>query len=158
MGSYYSRDTRARLDSGERCFRNEENFLVGRRTGVPVREPYWDPDLVDFLVRVGPKARNAGDRAKALVRLPLARRFPELGFEHQRKGWMGSAVLSVLVTQSGAARKAVGNPRVLEELGVVDGRQLDRLLDDALAGKVSRWLLLWAWDVLMLETWARARR
>jgi hypothetical protein len=71
---------------------------------------------------------------------------------------MGSAVLSVLVTQSGAARKAVGNPRVLEELGVVDGRQLDRLLDEALAGKVSRWLLLWAWDVLMLETWARARR
>jgi asparagine synthase (glutamine-hydrolysing) len=157
-GSYYFRDTRARLDSGERCFRNEENFLVGRRTGVPVREPYWDPDLVDFLVRVGPKARNAGDRAKALVRRPLARRFPELGFEHQRKGWMGSAVLSVLVTQSGAARKAVGSPRVLEELGVVDGRQLDRLLDEALAGKVSRWLLLWAWDVLMLETWARARR
>ena len=116
-GSYYSRDTRSRLDSGERCFRNEETFLLGRRTGVDVREPYWDPDLVDFLVRVRPPARSVGGMAKALVRRPLTRRFPELGFERQRKSWMGRALQSVLESQTAAARQAVGPLRNLAELG-----------------------------------------
>jgi asparagine synthase (glutamine-hydrolysing) len=157
-GTYYLRDTRSRLDSAEKCFRNEETFLVGRRTGVPVREPFWDPDLVDFLVRVHPRVRSAGDRAKALVRRPVARRFPELGFERQRKSFMGSALLSVLVNQTRAAREAVGALRILGDLGVVHERQLGLLLDEALAGKASPWRLQWAWDVLNLETWARVRR
>jgi asparagine synthase (glutamine-hydrolysing) len=157
-GSYYLRDTRSRLDSAEKCFRNEETFLVGRRTGVAVREPYWDPDLVEFLARVGPRVRSAGDRAKALVRRPLGRRFPELGFEHQRKSWMGSALLSVLRTQTAAAREAVGAPRVLADLGVVDAQQLGLILDEALAGRAPSWRLAWGWEVLTLETWARSRR
>ena len=57
---------------------------MGRRTGVPVREPFWDPDLIELLVRVRPAARSADGLAKALVRRPLTGRFPGLGFERQR--------------------------------------------------------------------------
>ena len=88
----------------------------------------------------------------------VARRFPELGFERQRKSFMGSALLSVLVNQTRAAREAVGALRILGDLGVVHERQLGLLLDEALAGKASPWRLQWAWDVLNLETWARVRR
>ena len=82
---YYLRDTRSRLESADKWFREEETFLVGQRQGMPVREPFWDPDLIEFLVRVRPRARSAGGLAKALVRRPLAGRFPGLGFESQRK-------------------------------------------------------------------------
>jgi asparagine synthetase B (glutamine-hydrolysing) len=153
--SFYLRDTRSRLDAPEKWFRDEETFLIGRRTGVSVREPFWDPDLIELLVRVRPQARSARGLAKALVRRPLARRFPGLGFEHQRKSWLGRALLSVLTTQTAAAREIVGPLRALEDLGVVDGRQLGALLDESLAGNGPAWQLVWAWEVFNLEEWAR---
>ena len=131
---------------------------MGRRTGVPVREPFWDPDLIDLLVRVRPQARSTDGLAKALVRRPLARRFPELGFERQRKSWMGRALQSVLESQTVAARQAVGPLRNLVELGVIDDRQLAAVTEDALAGRASRWRLGWAWEALNLEAWTRAHR
>jgi hypothetical protein len=125
---------------------------------VHVREPYWDPDLVDFLVRVRPQARSVGGMAKALVRRPLTRRFPELGFERQRKSWMGRALQSVLESQTAAARQAVGPLRNLVELGVIDDRQLATVTEDALAGRASVWRLGWAWEALNLEQWLRVHR
>ncbi|HSP99200.1 MAG TPA: asparagine synthase-related protein, partial [Candidatus Dormibacteraeota bacterium] len=44
--SYYLRDARSRLDTADKWFREEETFLVGRRAGIPIREPFWDPDLI----------------------------------------------------------------------------------------------------------------
>jgi asparagine synthetase B (glutamine-hydrolysing) len=154
--SYYLRDTRSRLDSADKWFREEETFLVGQRTGMPVREPFWDPDLIDLLVRVRPQARSAGGLAKAPVRRPLARRFPGLGFNRQRKSNVGDAFLSVLATQAGPARQALGGLRTLVDLGVIDGEQVGVLLDDALAGRSHRGRLGWAWELLNLEAWARA--
>src|SRR5262249_20310056 len=98
--SYYVRDTRSRLDSADKWFREEETFLVGQRMNIPIREPFWDPDLIDLLARVRPEARSAGGLAKAFVRRPLAKRFPGLGFEGQRKSNLGVAFLSVLGTQA----------------------------------------------------------
>ena len=143
--SYYLRDTRARLESADKWFREEETFLVGRRTGVPVREPFWDPDLIELLVRVRPNARSANGLAKALVRCPLARRFPGLGFERQRKSNLGIAAMWVLETQAAAAFQAMGGFPTLADLGVIDPEQVRVLLDDALAGRSRRERVGWAW-------------
>lgn len=156
--SYYLRDTRSRLDAPEKWLREEETFLVGRRTGVPVREPFWDPDLVELLVRVRPAARTAGGLAKSLVRRPLTGRFPGLGFEGQRKSNLGAALLSVLETQAPPARQAMGDLRALGDLGVIDGDQARILMDDALAGRTHRHWLGWVWQLLNLEAWTRAHR
>lgn len=156
--SYYLRDTRSGLDSPDKWFREEETFLVGQRLGVPVREPFWDPDLIDLLVRVRPQARSAGGIAKALVRRPLARRFPGLGFDEQRKSNLGVPFRSVLAAQAGRARQALGGLRTLVDLGVIDGEQVGVLLDDALAGRSHRDRLGWAWELLNLEAWTRAHR
>jgi hypothetical protein len=131
---------------------------MGRRIGVPVREPFWDPDLIDLLVRVRPQARSAGGLSKALVRRPLAKRFPGLGFEQQRKSNLGIALLSVLATQAGPTLRAMGGVRTLVDLGVIDGEQVHVLLEDALAGRSHRDRLGWAWELLNLEAWARAQR
>lgn len=154
--SYYLRDVRARLDSADKWFREEETFLMGQRTAVPVREPFWDPALIDLLVRVRPRARSAGGLAKSLVRRPLAARFPGLGFERQRKSNLGIALLSVLETQAEEARRGMGGLRTLVDLGVVDGEQVRVLIDDALAGRSHRHRLGWVWELLNLEAWARA--
>jgi asparagine synthase (glutamine-hydrolysing) len=156
--SYYVRDTRSRLDAPEKWAREEETFLVGDRTGIPVREPFWDPDLIELLVRVRPAARSADGLAKALVRRPLAERFPGLGFERQRKSNLGAALLSVLETQGRPARQAMGEVRALADLGVVDGDQVRALMDDALAGRSHRHRLGWVWEILNLEAWTRAHR
>lgn len=156
--SYYLRDTRSRLDSADKWFREEETFLVGQRMGTPVREPFWDPDLIDLLVRVRPDARSANGLAKALVRRPLARRFPGLGFEGQRKSNLGSAFLSVLETQAGVALRAMGGLPTLVDLGVIDREQVRVLLDETLAGRSHRDRLGWAWELLNLEAWTRAHR
>ena len=103
-------------------------------------------------------ARSANGLAKALVRRPLARRFPELGFDRQRKSKLGVAFLSVLETQAGAARQAMGGFPTLVDLGVIDREQVRVLLDDALAGRSHRERLGWAWELLNLEAWARAHR
>jgi hypothetical protein len=156
--SYYLRSTRSRLDAPEIWLREEETFLVGRRTGIPVREPFWDADLIELLVRVRPAARTAGGLAKALVRRPLTERFPGLGFEGQRKSNLGAALLSVLETQARAARQAMGELRALVDLGVIDGEQVRVLVDDAVAGRSHRYRLGWVWEFLNLEAWTRAHR
>src|SRR5262245_31936303 len=125
--------------------------------GTPIREPFWDPDLIELLVRVRPRARSAGGLAKALVRRPLARRFPRLGFEAQRKSNLGEAFLSVLAAQAGPARQAMGKLETLAGLGVIDGEQVRVLLDDALAGRSDRTQMAWAWEILNLEAWTRSR-
>lgn len=153
--SYYLRDTRSRLESADKWFREEETFLLGQRIGIPIREPFWDPDLIDFLVRVRPQARSAGGLAKALVRRPLSRRFPELRFDRQRKSWLGAPFLSVMESQ--AALRANGAFPTLVELGVIDGAQVGVMLSDALAAKTHRGRLGWAWELLNLEAWARTR-
>lgn len=153
---YDLRDTRSRLDAADKWFREEETFLVGRRVGIPIREPFWDPDLIDLLVRVRPQARSAGGLVKALVRRPLSRRFPHLGFDRQRKSNLGIAFLSVLETEASAARHAMGGFSTLVDLGVIDREQVRVLIDDALAGRGPRGRLGWAWELLNLEAWARA--
>ena len=153
--SYYVRDTRGRLESADKWYREEETFLIGRRTGIPTREPFWDPDLIELLVRVRPRVRSADGLAKALVRRPLTKRFPHLGFETQRKSWLGASFLSVLENETGAARRAMGGCTTLAALGVVDRERTDALLDDVLAAS-NRHRLGWAWELLNLEAWARA--
>jgi len=153
--SYYLRDTRFRLDSADKWFREEETFLSGQRVGIPVREPFWDPDLIEFLIRVRPRARSGDGFAKELVRRPLARRFPHLGFDRQRKSWLGPAVGSVLATQAEAVRRAMGGLSTMVDLGVIDGRQA-RLFIDGGTEASRRFQLDWSWTLLNLEAWARA--
>jgi asparagine synthetase B (glutamine-hydrolysing) len=158
IDSYYLRDMRSWLDTPEKWFLHEEAFLLGQRSGIPIRQPFWDPDLIEFLAKVRPLGKSERGLSKALVRKPVVRRFPHLGFEGQRKSWLGEAVGAVLSTQLGPQRQAIGAIRALSELGVVDAEQGHALLDDAVAGKGSPSGPWYAWHILNLETWVRAHR
>lgn len=151
FGSGYLQDIRSRLDDPRPWHRTEESFLLGRCTGVRVQDPLWDPNLVELLVRIHPLACNEGGLTKALVRSTLARRFPGLGFESQRKSPLGTFIRSVTSTQTGSASRALGDVTVLGELGVVEPEQVRVFLNNPPQGKEWR-----VWDILNLEAWARA--
>src|SRR5262249_44754217 len=119
-GSAYEIDIQSRLDDPRTWLRTEETFVLGRRWGVSVLDPFWDADLVDLLARVRPEIRNRGGVSKALVRGALARRFPQLGFENQTKQMLGTFIQTITSREAGRAIRALGDRWTLGELGVID--------------------------------------
>jgi asparagine synthase (glutamine-hydrolysing) len=150
----YRRIKRAALDAATQGLRSEEAFRLGQISGVAVRDPFLDPDLVALLARIRPRAKARGGVAKALPRNLLASRFPSRGFEVQRKSTARAEYLRALA-QSESVRAACALPGrwVLEEIGVIDARQAARFLERPPDGMGWR-----VWDLVNLEAWVRTHR
>ena len=105
----YWRELDEALDHPLTSLEVEETYETGRRSGVPVVPPFWDADLISFLVRTPPELLNRGGRSKGVVRDMVARQVPGFGFERQRKvSASGVATATVLDTARaglGAARR-----------------------------------------------------
>ena len=151
---FYLRELRRGMDHTLTSWEMEEQHELGQRIGVRFLYPYCDPDLVELLYRTPPQALNEGGRSKGLVRGTLARRFPDLGFERQRKVLATSFFESLLRREGPALVQAAGDFPALSTLGVVDGQATRAFADDALKQPGAR--LNRIWDVLILEAWARS--
>lgn len=153
--SFYITEMKLGLDHPLVSWEIEEWFDFGQLAGARILHPMWDPDLVDFLYRTPPFMLIPEGRTKGLVRSSLARRFPNLGFEQQRKV-EGTRFYSALIYQE--ARRLwdeLGGAPTLSRLGVVD--------EKTLAPSFERFLRLrkntdahTVWFILNLESWARA--
>jgi hypothetical protein len=135
----------------------ERTFEDGRRAGVPIHEPYWDADLQAFLYRVPPGMFQQGGRTKGLVRQMLARRFPELGFERQRKVIADGFASDIFVNEIPQMLREMGGAKALAELGIVDPRQLDDAIARVASDPAERSRSFLLWHVISLESWARSR-
>jgi asparagine synthase (glutamine-hydrolysing) len=133
----------------------EEQFELSRLTGTLELGPYWDADLVEFLHRIPPKVLDRGGRAKGLVRATIAKRFPKLGFDRQRKVSAANYFVSVLATAGAEAWKRSGGARELARLGVV-GPGLDAFAAEAFASGDSA-KMHQILDIMHLEEWARSK-
>jgi len=132
--------------------RAEEAFLLGRHSGVPQRDPFWDADLIDLIVRIRPAVRNHSGVSKALLRNTLASRFAARGFATQRKA-SGRVMFirAAMLAEASTAVRAWGEHWALGELGVVDPKQAIEFVNHPPEGKGWR-----VWDVINLEAWVRA--
>jgi asparagine synthetase B (glutamine-hydrolysing) len=135
----------------------EELYAQGRRLGLHMLQPFWDAQLVEFLYRTPPKLLNEGGRSKALVRQAVARRFPGLGFENQRKIAATGFVRSLIDAEGSRAWSELGGVPALSDAGVVDDVGLGRLVDEGLAGRRAREYYR-VWDLLALESFSRRRK
>jgi len=155
-GSFYLQQGRMSLDHAVVSMELEELFENGRHLGVRMTQPYWDPDLVDLLYRVSPDVLTRGGRAKGLVRDTLARRFPGLGLERQKKVIATRYFTSVMLGQGRAVWGQMGGPQALVELGVVNPKLVaeaaDRMFSSGTARAANR-----IWNILNLEAWLRPR-
>jgi hypothetical protein len=113
-----------------------------------------------MLYRTPPHVLNQGGRSKGLVRDTLARRFPTLGFDRQRKVAATSFYRSIVFTEGAAVAETYGDCRMLHELGIVDGAEASRAIREALATPEPQRRSAphphRVRDLLNLEAWVRA--
>ena len=153
---FYFHDVRTSLDHALTCLELEEMFEMGRRLGVRILNPYWDADVVDMLYRTPPLLLCRDGRAKSLVRETVARRFPGLGLEHQRKIAGTSFRRSLLEAQIPKIWRAAGGVRALTALGIVDGRKADAMVERSIAHNDHEGLNR-TWDLLNVNAWVESR-
>ncbi|MDR1991103.1 MAG: hypothetical protein LBQ09_12865 [Acidobacteriaceae bacterium] len=155
-GSFYEREMRTALDHPLNMMEAEEYFEMGRRLGVRIAHPYWDTDLVDVLYRVPPHLLLRGGRAKGLVRDTVARRFPNLGFERQRKVHATNFYWKTMQAEGPKAWELLGGAATLGRLGVVDAKLHAATMTKLFAGQRPQESYR-IWNTLQLEAWARSR-
>jgi len=153
---FYLQEGRIGLDHAIVSLEMEEVFENGRHLGVRMAQPYWDPDLIDLLYRIPPDVLNRGGRAKGLVRETLARRFPDLGLERQKKVIATNYFTGVMLGQGRRIWDESGGLQALAELGVVDpvrvNQAAERMFSSGNARAANR-----IWNMLNLEAWVRPR-
>jgi asparagine synthase (glutamine-hydrolysing) len=134
----------------------EDEFERSRRAGLRLLHPFCDADLVDFVCRTPPAISCLGGRTKGLVRRTLARRFPGLGFERQKKLLLRNFYQELVLKEAPAVWQKMGGAQALAELGVVDGAVLQPAMATLLSGDRPEEFYR-VWDVLNLEAWLRPR-
>ena len=134
----------------------EQHFEASQRMGVSVVYPYFDPDLINLLMRVSPEALQQGGMEKGIVRKSVAKRFPNLKFEKQKKVSAMGYWQSLLKTEGRDLYYSTGGPKTLIEMGVVDGKKIGPVIEQSFAGS-NPFAHGYVWDLLCLETWARSR-
>jgi asparagine synthase (glutamine-hydrolysing) len=155
-GGFYFRELSESLDHPLTAMEMEEVFESGTRMGVRVLMPYWDADLLEMLYRIPPHLLNKGGRSKGLVRQSVARRFPQLGFERQKKVITTNFFSSTMLQHGKKAWQTLDGTPALTELGIIDGERLNSTIENILEGNQLRQAYR-IWDVLNLEAWLRPR-
>jgi asparagine synthetase B (glutamine-hydrolysing) len=151
---FYIRELQTSLDHTLVSWAAEELYEQGRQIGVRFLHPFSDPDLVEMLGRTPPRLLNADGRSKGLVRRTLARRFPTLGLERQRKVLATSFFRAHLLREGPALADLAGDFPALSGLGIVDGAALAAFIRQALMQPGPR--LHQIWQPINLEIWVRA--
>jgi len=155
-GGFYFRELWECLDHPLTAMEMEEVFENGTWMGLRILMPYWDVDVLEMLYRIPPPLLNMGGRSKGLVRQSVARRFPQLGFERQKKVIATNLFNSMMLQDGKKAWQVLGGTPALAELGIVDREQLGSTMADILAGNQPRQAYR-IWDILNLEAWVRQR-
>jgi asparagine synthase (glutamine-hydrolysing) len=151
----YWREMDEALDHPLTSLEVEETYESGRRTGVPVLQPFWDADLVRFLVRTPPELLNRGGRSKSVVRDMVARQVPGLGFERQRKVSATSVALGAMFEAAEPAWRQLGGVPCLGELAIVDAGLLESEMKRIVAERDRRNAYR-LWYALTVEAWLQS--
>ena len=154
--SYYIREIRPALDHAVISWELEEMFEVYQRAGVRMLQPFWDPDLVDMLYRTPPFLLIQDGLNKGLVRGSLARRFPQLGFDRQRKIEATTFYASLIYRNASEIWQEFAGLPTLANLEIVDEGRLRPKIERLLASRKEGSKAHRIWSVLNLESWARA--
>jgi asparagine synthetase B (glutamine-hydrolysing) len=136
-----------------RSLDQEEVFASRRRNGLRELQPFWDPDLIQFLCRIHPRVLDRGGRTKGLVREQVAKRFPGLGFERHKKVSASRYFSETVAAEAPRAWDKLGGVQTLARLGILDASQAE-VAARADVGQVIRSGNCRVWEMLTLEAWA----
>jgi asparagine synthase (glutamine-hydrolysing) len=152
----YFRECRKALTHPLVSMEAEEIFEYSRVAGVQVVHPYWDTRLVEFLHATPPELLNRDGRSKGLIRSMLSHRFPDLGFERQRKAVTASYFGEAVVNQAPQVWRETGGARALADAGIVDADASAGLYRPRGPGEtVDHTVTDPMWEILTVEGWLR---
>ncbi len=155
--SIYIKEMHTSLEHPLVAMELETSYELTRNYKIKKLAPFQDADLVDFLYRTPPKYLIRGGMAKGMVRESLAKRFPDLGFDTQKKKAATGFFRHVLINQGKISWAASKHAEALTDLGIIDPVKLDNELQDIFSGRSSparAWLI---WNILSLESWTKRR-
>jgi len=153
--SFYFRDIRQMMEHPLVAMEQEEMFEMGRRLGFRYANPYWDGDVVDILYRTPPEVLLAGGRTKGVVRATMAKRFPGLGLDQQRKRGATTFFTSIVASQVPDLWRHNHDLAALAGLGIVDPHGARRMADRAIEKRDIHDLVR-AWYLMNTEAWVAA--
>jgi asparagine synthetase B (glutamine-hydrolysing) len=134
----------------------EDAFHGGARHGIPIRMPFYDVDLVEFLYSLDPSVLLHNGQIKWLAQEFLAPRVPQLA-RRWPKTVYGDALWALVVRSQGLdALSMLGGTEVLENLGIVDGQRLRETLEKGSIGLDAAEIAS-LWHALNLESWLGSR-
>lgn len=154
--SFYFREVRAAFNHPLTVMEMEEIFESGNRLEMRILMPYWDTDLLTMLYRTPPRLLLKGGRSKGLVRESMARQFPHLGFERQKKVISLDFFNSTLFNEGRKAWQALGGTPALVTLGIVDEERLKPAMEGFLYSNRYQQIQR-IWEILSLESWLQSR-
>lgn len=152
---YYLGDILRGADHPIVAWEMEENFENASRLGIRLLHPYVDADVVEMLCAVPPELLLYGGATKGLVREFLARRFPDLGFEKQKKIVIRRSLPQSVLGDGVRLWKQGGKATALPALGLAHADKLDAYLTEALQSK-NHHDTFRAWQVVTTEHWLRS--
>ncbi len=135
----------------------EEEFHRSKHMGLLMLSAFWNADLIEMLYRVPPHLLNKGKKSKGLVRYTLAKRFPNLHFEKQKKVVSISFFRHLLLTEGKDILKNIKTFSALFDLGIVHPSQTTKLINSIISANDSHQAYR-LWDLLSLESWVRAQK
>jgi len=135
----------------------EQSYESSRRIGLNLLHPYFDPDVIHELVRISPDVLQQGGMEKGIIRGAIAKRFPNLKFETQKKASAMNYWLSLITTEGRDIYFKNGGCKSLIEMGIVNGKKIDEVMNHAFAS-TRPFDNAKIWDLLCLETWSRSHQ
>ena len=132
----------------------EDDYESGKKAGTEMLHPYWEPELISFLLRVRPELLLKGGREKGLIRSTIARRFPNLGFERQKKVVASDYHYAEIRRDGPEALRRLGGCKTLVELGVVDRHLVATAIEKGLRSSDFSEVHI-IWQLMALEAWAQ---
>jgi len=95
---------------------------------------------------------------KGLVRDVVARRFPALGFDRQKKVEIKELFLSIMVKEAPKLWREMGGAKALSALGLVDSDRLNAQFLTTIDMSTGTYLKACKlFDTMNLESWSRKR-
>jgi len=133
----------------------ETVYLDSLRLGIPLRGPYFDADLVEFLFQAPTDILLYGDRFKGLAHASYRRRARGGSANRLRVASFGADFGELRATEMPSALGELGGVSLLSELGIVDRRDVELALRGTCdQGSISYYQ---AWQALACEAWLRVR-
>jgi asparagine synthase (glutamine-hydrolysing) len=132
----------------------EQGAWFTRSAGFSLFTPYFDRDVVELLLRIRPEHLIDGGYHKAPLRRLVGQRLPAMD-TRAKKVAFGRMAHEILRSDGQRQWRALGGPRRLAELDLVEPTLVDCFMEAYFSGRSDD--SLQAWLFLSAEMWLRAR-